>query len=106
MSTVFTVRCESGEKDVTLSIVHSLNPLPGSDTWSTTDTDAWGLSDGAVANWGSADLSLHGDGASPVAILFKFTKSVSKGDKGDGEKQYADGSFPTGRFVWTCMDKR
>jgi hypothetical protein len=105
MSTVYTVSCVSGANEVNLKIQDSINPLPGSDTWSTLDISSWGIDGGTVAGWGTTDLNLHGVGAAPVAILYGFVKSVSKGDTGKGEKQYPDGTFPSGTFDWTCTEK-
>jgi len=102
LSTTYTILCESEDKSVRLDIIDSLNPLPGSDTWECEDEEEWGLKSGSVASWASSDLQLYGLGAGPVATMFGFTKSVKKGDNGDGEKFLTDGNFPLGHFQWTC----
>lgn len=105
MSTIYLVECAAGTHSVTLELVDSVNPLPGSDKWSTKDTDVWGIDGGLMANWGMPDLSLHGAGATPIAVLFNFNRSTQAGNQGKGEYIYPDGVFPNGEFIWKCTTK-
>ncbi|MFN0304212.1 MAG: hypothetical protein ACKVQU_28090 [Burkholderiales bacterium] len=105
MATIYRVTCQSSNKQTELEIVDSLNPLPGSDTWSAIDPASWGLDRGTVANWGSTDAHLHGLGSGQIAILEGFSKATKVGDKNKGEKFYSEGNFPTGIFTWRCTNK-
>lgn len=102
MSTEYNLECVAPSKTGTLIIIDSINPLPGSDTWRTTDPEDWGIEGGSVANWGTPEIMLYGAGAAPVVILQNLTKGTKPGDTGRGEKLYPDGTFPEGEFEWRC----
>lgn len=102
MSTTYTLECESVGNRMILTIIDSLNPLPGSDTWSCEPANAMSLTNGSVANWGTATIYLHGSGASAVVELENFTKHTQVGDSGTGSKSDPDGTFPSGSFSWRC----
>ena len=105
MATTFTLRCTSPGKSMTLTIVDSLNPLPGSDTWRCSPSDALGTDSGNVASWGTKTTYLHGGTAGAVATLEGFGKSTQQGATGNGEKIDPDGSFPPGQFLWSCTSR-
>ena len=105
MSTDYTLVCSPDSNpafSAELTIIDSLNILPGSDTWETPDIEAWGLEGGAVANWGTDEIMLYGIGAGTVVTLQSLTKDTKPGDSGQGHKSLIDGSFPAGAFDWTC----
>lgn len=103
MSTKYTLQCKSGVSEITLYIVDSLNPLPGSDTWSCADQNAFSIDKGPIASWGSESAHLQGLGVTPVATLSNFSKSTDVGGFGKGDKFDPDGTFPSGSFDWECI---
>lgn len=40
MSRTYSIECKSSTSSMTITIVNSLNPFPGSDTWSCTPSGA------------------------------------------------------------------
>ncbi|OTG72366.1 hypothetical protein B9T26_10580 [Acinetobacter sp. ANC 4169] len=103
MSTTYTLKCESVGNIMTLTIIDSLNLLPSSDTWSCEPSNAMSLTNGSVANWGTATIYLHGSGAGALVELENFGKHTQIGDSGTGSKSDPDGIFPSGSFSWQCI---
>lgn len=105
MATTFVLHCTSSGNAMTLTIVDSLNPLPGSDTWRCVPPDALGTDSGNVASWGTKTAYLHAGTAGAVVALEGFGKSTQQGTTGAGEKIDPDGSFPSGQFRWSCASR-
>ncbi len=105
MSTDFVVKCENSAGDISeLTIVDSIIPVPGSDTWESRPGE-WDPVSGTVGSWGSGDAHLMCGMAAPCGILYGFTKSTNEGDTGDGDKNVPEGDFPMGAFKWICSSK-
>jgi hypothetical protein len=103
MSTDYRIKLISSLFKTHLNITDNLNPLPGSDHWSAEDETEWGIANGTVGNWGTKDLFLQGSGIAPIAVLNGFTKDVKVGESGTGEKNFDEGTFPSGEFRWECV---
>jgi hypothetical protein len=64
MAPAFTVDLTAtGGETATITIVDSINPLPGSDTWTARDRADFDTPGGFVSNWGANEADLSG----PVA---------------------------------------
>jgi hypothetical protein len=106
MATNFTVAltASSGEK-ATITVVDSINPLPGSDKWSAQSPDDFDVSGGSISSWGLGEADLSGPVGARSIVLTSFSKQTKKGDSGSGEKNYDGGNFPMGDLTWTCTAK-
>jgi hypothetical protein len=88
-----------------ITIIDSINPLPGSDTWQAESPSHWDTAGGAISSWGSGNTHLTGPFGPNSIVLDGFGKGTKKNDTGSGTKSYVDGSFPTGDFTWICTAK-
>lgn len=88
-----------------ITIVDSLIPLPGSDSWKAADPSQWDIAGGPVSSWASGGLYLTGPAGYMSIFLDGFGKSTQPGDQGGGQKNYDDGSFPMGNLTWRCTGK-
>jgi hypothetical protein len=102
MATIYRVTVTAVDgTDITITIVDSLNPIPGSDTWQVQDDSWFGKKTGTVASWGTGNAMLEvGPGN---VTLDGFRKSTKLGDSGEGSKTTGEGKFPDGKLVWTCV---
>lgn len=106
MSTDYKLEIEAADgTSTTITVIDSVNPLPGSDTWEADDQSQWGTKGGPVASWGSTTAYLGGPGGGQSIELEGFGKHTKEGEKGKGSKNYEDGSFPEGGFTWRCTSK-
>lgn len=103
MSQRYSIECKSSTSSMTITIVDSLNPFPGSDTWSCIPSDALSENSGTIANWGTTSTFLHASGVGPVIELNNFNKKIHVGQSGSGNKLDPDGFFPSGSFSWQCI---
>lgn len=103
MSRTYSIECKSSTSSMTITIFDSLNPFPGSDTWSCTPSGAMSEKSGTIASWGTTSTFLHAAGSGPVIELIKFSKGINVGQSGTGNKLDPDGFFPTGYFTWQCI---
>jgi|SRR5579872_4341657 len=87
-----------------VSIHRSLNPLPGSDTWTASDPADFGNAGGHVSSWGQGNAYLSGTAGVQSIELDGFTAKTKAGDTGTGSKNYDEGSFPMGTLSWTCTN--
>ena len=85
-----------------ITINYSLNPLPGSDTWTADSEAQLGIKGGKVSSWGKTEADLSGPVGAKSVVLEGFQKKTAAGDSGSGEKNYDDGEFPLGSFTWKC----
>lgn len=103
MSTDYSVELTASDgTSATITITHSLNPLPGSDTWVPADQAQFDCAGGAVSSWGQSEADLTGPYGPKSLVLEGFKKSTQKDDKGTGNKSYLEGTFPSGDLTWTC----
>ncbi|CUH40178.1 hypothetical protein JSE7799_02908 [Jannaschia seosinensis] len=103
MSTDYELSLSSSDGTTArITIVDSLNPLPGSDTWTAADNSQWEVNGGTVTSWGSGGAYLSGPVGVQSIFLDGFEKSTKAKDTGDGEKNYEGGTFPAGSFRWRC----
>jgi hypothetical protein len=106
MSTDYGLKFSASDgTDAEITILDSINPLPGSDTWTATDPSQWDIGGGSVSSWGSGGTYLSGPVGVNSIYLERFGKSTAVGDTGAGNKNYDDGSFPSGSFQWECVSK-
>ena len=106
MSTDYTLTLTSSDGTTgNITVIDSLNPLPGSDSWKPADPAQWGDAGGPVSSWASGGLYLTGPVGAMSVFLENFGKGTEPGDAGTGQKNYDDGSFPMGNLTWRCTGK-
>lgn len=106
MSTDYTLTLTASDgTEGQITIIDSINPLPGSDKWEAADASQWGTAGGAVSSWASTKTYLTAPPGVQSIVLEGFTKDTAQGDEGTGVKNYTDGSFPDGDFTWKCTGK-
>ena len=105
MSTDYRLKITSRDGTAAeITIIDSINPLPGSDTWSG-DEAQWGTKGRAVSSWAAQGAYLTGPLGTNSIFLDAFGKHTNVGDTGSGDKNYEDGSFPQDGFQWKCLMK-
>lgn len=106
MSTDYRLHFKTSDgTEAEITIIDSINPLPGSDTWKADDRSQWDTAGGTVSNWGGNGVYLTGPLGPNSLFLDEFKKGTKVGDSSTGQKNYSDGSFPEGNFRWECTSK-
>ncbi len=94
MSTDYHLRLTASDgSQAVITIADSINPLPGSDTWSAADQSQWGTSGGAVSSWASGGAYLTGPVGVESIFLDGFGKHTNANDAGDGRRTTTTGTF-------------
>jgi len=105
MATIYKIGCKYGDSVMTLEISDSINPLPGSDTWTCEPANSLSTHNGTIGSWGTSTTYLSGGMAAPIVELHGFKKSTKVGDQGEGSNNDIEGKFPECDFTWECLEK-
>lgn len=89
-----------------ITIEDSINPLPGSDSWTASDRTAFDCAGGAVSNWGQSEADLTGPVGARSMVLNGFSSNTQTGAENNGQKNYDGGTIPLGDIQWVCLKGR